>query len=131
MGIQSDSLSTASSARREGLAWVAMVTAAVAMAVPHEGATTATYSGAVAKASAVGTAMEDGPAAMAAEDVAEATKTTATGEERAAVLALQEANKRGCDVCDVWQVSCHLTFLFLVLPSPVIALGRASVADNV
>lgn len=98
------------------------------MAVPHEGATTTTYSGAVAKASAVGAATEDGPTAMTAEDVAEGTKTTATGEERAAVLTLQEANKRGCDV---WQVSCHITFLFLVLPSPVIALGRASVADNV
>jgi hypothetical protein len=93
--------------------------------VPVEGATTATKSGAVAKATAI--AAEASPTAMAtgASPVAEAMKATATGEERVAIPVAKKASKRGNQGV---QVSCHFYLLFFPFPvspfTPVIALGR-------
>jgi hypothetical protein len=95
--------------------------------VPVEGATTATKSGAVAKATAVAVAVEASPTAMAtgASPVAEAMKATATGEERAAIPVAKKASERGNQGV---QVSCHFYLMFFPFPvppfTPMIALGR-------
>ena len=77
LGVLYNSPRTSSSARRIGLAWVAVATVAVTTAVPSEEATTAAQSSAVAEAT------ENKPAALATE--------TKSATEKAAVAAATES----------------------------------------
>ena len=106
-----EALSTASSARRIGPAWLA-----VATAVPVEGATLATQSSAVAKAAAV---------AVAAEASTVPAKDAATCKHGTSGLSLEETSKRGGK-----GPAGNLPFSYLPF-SPVVYCSAESVTDNV
>ena len=114
-----EALSTASSARRIGPAWLA-----VATAVPVEGARLATQSSAVAKATAVAVAAEASPAALAAEASTVPTKDAATCKHGTSGLSLEETSKRG------GRAGRNLPFSYLPF-FPVVYCSAESVTDNV